>query len=136
MKQQTIAARWRQHFKEDKNKLEWLIFFAGAAVMCGLVLYLIIAWNQQEDDWPQVNVECRKVKTTNGKNLYVVELQNTGNLTLEKVQLQAMQWENGGIRETVPFEVDLAPRRSINKAWLQWPDQEADSVTVRIISFQ
>lgn len=136
MKQQTIVTRWLRHFREDKNKLEWFVFFAGAAVLTGLLLYLIIAWNQHEDERPRLRVECRKTKASNGKGQYVVELQNTGNLTLEKVQLQAMQWQDGRIRETVPFEVELAPRRSISKAWLHWPDGEADSVTIRIISYQ
>lgn len=136
MKRKTIAARWLQHFKEDKNKLEWLVFFMGAAILAGLLIYLIVAWKQHNDRVQGLFVEWSEADRSRSPGLYKMELHNKGDITLEQVELEGLQWKNGGVTYRLPFEIDLAPRRSVTTAWLQFPTQNFDSVTVRVIGYQ
>ena len=116
--------------------MEWLVFFLGAAILGTLLIYLIIVWNQHDERLPSMSVTCREADPARSPGLYIMELHNIGNITLEQVELEALQWENGSVVYQLPFEIDLAPRRSVTKAWLQFPSHDSDSVTVRIIGYQ
>ena len=126
-----------QHFREDKNKLEWLVFFGGIILLLAAITYLALQWSRHEKEEVSLSVSWEPDQTVPSR--YELTLSNAGTKSVKEVQLTATCTPpRNAKREETTILIDLAPRRSAVKAWFQFRDRVMpdDSIQVFITSYQ
>lgn len=135
----SLKKNFLAHFREDKNKLEWIVFFGGLAILLALITYLAVQWARHEKEEVFLSVSWKPDPGTDSAARYEITLSNTGSKTVKQVQLKATCWRQQQSRaEDVEIVIDLSPRRSDTRAWFQFhePVAAGDSVVVRISGYQ
>lgn len=138
MTRKSIRKNYRDHFRNDKNKLEWIVFFCGAAVLLALVLYLSVQWIRYDEDGVKLSVSWKQDQTAGNIPRYEVTLHNEGGKTVKQVHLTAINERQGHAVEATEMVIDLSPRRSNTQAWFQFREaiKPGDSIAVHISGYQ
>lgn len=138
MTRKSIRKNYRDHFNNDKNKLEWIVFFCGTIVLLALVIYLSVHWVRYDDDEVNLSVSWKQEKISGEIPRYEATLHNKGGKTVKQVHLTAINKRQGNAVEEAKMLIDLSPRRSNTKAWFQFREsaKPGDSISVHISGYQ
>lgn len=135
-KKKTGLQQFKLHFTDEKNKLEWAVFFFGLALLLAVIAFLSVQWFRNSQDEVKLSVSWWLDPKSNH---YELILLNEGNKTVSSVHIRALCWHAGPERpEEVPIIIDMSPRHSESKAWFQFPHPpgEEDSISVHIAGYQ
>lgn len=126
------------HFLKEKNKLEWVVFFAGFILLAGLLVYLSYQWIRFSETAPRLTFEVKAVPEVFDPGRYQLHVYNEGGQTVKEVQLEAALWRQQKLIEKTCIRLDLLPRHSVRTAWFSFrePLPNNDSIGFHVLSYQ
>lgn len=129
---------FRAHFLEEKNKLEWVVFFAGLILLAGLLVYLSYQWIRFSETAPLLTFEVKAVPEAFDPGRYQLHIYNEGGKTVKEIQIEAALWRQQRLIEKTCIRLDLLPRHSVRTAWFSFrePLLSNDSIGFHPLSYQ
>jgi len=122
--------------KPQKNWLEWSVFAASAALIVGVVAFLIYESATMGNAPPDIHVQVGKPEARAGHFAVPVEAVNKGDHTAEAVHIEVVL-RTGEKEETADFDIAFLPRRGSREAWVTFKDDPAKgTLEARVLGYE
>lgn len=122
--------------KIEKNWLEWLVFGAGLALVCGVLGFLAYDGTTAGDAPAEFRVELGRHERRGDSFHVPVRLTNSGGETAEGVHVEVVL-ESAGATERGEFVVAFLPRGGTREASVTFhTDPAAGTLRARVLGYE
>ena len=122
--------------KVEKNWLEWSVFAVSAALIIGVVAFLIYESATIGNAPPDIQVEIGAPEQRSGYFAVPINATNKGDHTAEGVHVEVVL-RGAGEEETGDFEIAFLPRRGSREAWVTFKsDPRAGTLEARVLGYE
>lgn len=133
-----VSYKAQQEVKDQKNLLEWGVFWISLLLILGVIGYLSYQVYIYTPSSPEIRVEIQPEPTAHQPNRYHVLVHNDGAITAEAVKVELVLQEAGEEVEKVELEMMWVPQQSRREAWANFTRKptDADNISARVVSYQ
>lgn len=125
-------------YKEEKNILEYVVFYLSLFLVVGLLGYLTYSAITEEASEPYLTVHYLLKPQENSPYLYELVIENNGTTTAEDVLIEMIQKNKEIELERSFLKVMFVSGNSKAKGWVNFTKDpaDADSIFARIVSYK
>lgn len=130
--------RGNQNIKDQKNLLEWGVFWLGLLLVLSILVYLGYEAYHYKPSSPELYVEYWPDPTGAQPNRYRVVVSNRGGETAESVQVELVLQQGGKEVEKAELEIAFVPQESKREGWVNFSHKppSKNAISARVISYQ
>ena len=122
--------------KVKKNPLEWTVFGLSAALIAGVISFLLYETATLGDAPPDIQVQIGMPEARTGYFAVPIEVTNKGDHTAEGVHIEVVL-KTGDKEETGNFEIQFLPRRGSREAWVTFKsDPREGTLEARVLGYE
>lgn len=127
-----------KNHKEEKNILEYVVFYCSLALIITLLAYLVYGTVTIEESVPNLKVEYRAQPQHNSPYLFKIDINNSGSRTAEDVLVEMIQEIDGKEIEKSQLQMMFVPGNTNVDGWINFTKdpEKADTVYARIVSYK
>lgn len=124
--------------KVEKNRLEWVVFGLGLALVVGVVGYLVYDGARMGDSPPDIEVRLGAPERRGEEFVVPVAATNRGDQTAEGVQIEVtLEAGGGGEPERGEFAIAFLPRRATREGWVAFrTDPRSGQLKPRVLGYE
>ena len=133
-----LKEKGRKEIKDQKNLLEWAVFWLGLLLVLAIFAYLGYQAYHQKPSTPELVVEFWPEPTAAQPYRYHVVVRNSGGETAETVLVELKLQQGGEEVETAELEFMFVPQESKREGWVNFSEKPAtkSAVSARVASYQ
>lgn len=133
-----MAEEQKTKRKEEKNLLEYLVFFCSVGLILALLTYLTYTTITESKTAPLLEVSFVPYPQGNLPYLQKVNVKNTGNVTAEDVIIEMVLQKDGEKIESSQVEIMFVSGQTSVEAWVNFTHdpESADTLFARIVSYK
>jgi uncharacterized protein (TIGR02588 family) len=122
--------------KVEKNWVEWCVFAVSAALIAGVISFLVYESVTIGDAPPDIHVQVGAPEQRAGYFAVPVHTTNKGDHTAEGVHIEVVLSANG-TEERGDFEIQFLPRRGSREAWVTFKtDPRRGTLEARVLGYE
>ena len=124
--------------KVEKNRLEWVVFGVGLALVACVVGYLVYDGASMGDAPPDIEVKLGAPERRGAGFVVPVAATNRGDQTAEGVQIEVvLETAAGGEPERGELAIAFLPRRATRNGWVSFStDPAAGRLKPRVLGYE
>lgn len=124
--------------EDEKNILEWAVFFVSLGMVIGLLAYLSYQSITYKPTDPDLFIVHTSDPSPYAPYRYKITLRNTGHQTATEVHLEFTLEKDGKKLEAATMEIPFAPQQSTREGWINFSldPTNADSIKARVVSYK
>jgi uncharacterized protein (TIGR02588 family) len=123
--------------KVQKNPLEWTVFGLSAALIAGVISFLLYETATLGDAPPDIHVQIGTPEARTGYFAVPVEVTNKGDHTAEGVHVEVVLRAGDQEKETGEFDIQFLPRRGSREAWVTFKsDPRNGTLEGRVLGYE
>ena len=128
----------KEEVKDQKNLLEWAVFWLGLALLLSIFAYLGYQVYSHKPSPPEILVEYWPEPSEAQPNRYHVVVRNTGGETAESVLVELVLEQGGEEVEKAELQLTYVPQESKREGWVNFSQKPAagGTVSARVASYQ
>jgi len=122
---------------DDKNKLEWTVFFCSLILVLAVLGYLVYQVYTATKETPDLVVEAWQDPSDHNPYRYRVLVYNMGGQTAETVTIEVVVKKDGKDVEKAELQIPFVPKESEREGWVNFSKNPAlaDTVVAHVISY-
>lgn len=127
-----------RHPEDEKNLLEWTVFFISLLLIVGILGYLVYQASVFEEGSPDLQVNFVHDPSSHSPYRYLLKIENDGQETAEEVQIEMVLERGGEELEAAALTLPYVPKQSAREGWvvLSKNPLEADTLYVRVVGYK
>ena len=125
-------------YEEEKNVLEYVVFYLSLLMVVSLLGYLVYAAATLQKTDPQLEVQFEQDPQPNSPFLYRVYISNKGTSTAEDIVVEMVLEKSGEAIEKSVLKLMFISGNSRAKGWVNFHKNpaDADAIYARVVSFK
>jgi uncharacterized protein (TIGR02588 family) len=127
-----------EEIKDQKNLLEWAVFWVSLLLIIAIISYLGYQTFQHKPASPEIHVEFWPDPAELQPNRYRVKVHNKGGETAENVRVELVLNNGASEPEKVELEMPFVPQESSREGWVNFSQKPSgrDAVSANVVSYQ
>ncbi len=122
--------------KVEKNWIEWMVFAFSAALLTGVIGFLVYESVTVGNTPPDIHVVIGKPEQRTGYFAVPIVATNKGDHTAEGVHVELVL-RSGSEEETGDFEIQFLPRQGAREAWVTFKKNPAEgTLEARVLGYE
>lgn len=123
--------------RPNKNAVEWIVFFASAAITAAAVGYLAYSAIREKKTPPDLRITAFDPQPMHSGHRVEVEVRNTGDQTAEQVRVEVALHREGREVERAELDIVFVPRKSARRGWVTFRnDPRGCTIATRAMSYE
>lgn len=127
-----------EKYKEEKNILEYIVFYSSLALVLGLLAYLSYSVVTVKNTDPKLEITYKLKPQPKSPYLYQIFVKNASSNTAEDVIIELVQEESDKTIEKGELKIMFVSGKSSVDGWINFSKNPflADTVYARVVSYK
>ena len=133
-----MTEKQKHHTGDEKNLLEWTVFFLSLLLITGILGYLVYQTAIYQPGSPDLDITYVHDPSPHAPYRYFMRIKNHGNETAEEVQVEMVLEQDGKEIEVATMAIPYSPKQSVREGWVLFSKDPAaaDTLYARVVSYK
>ncbi len=123
--------------KLQKNRLEWMVFAIGLALVLGTISYLTYAGLMIGSDPPSIEVRLGAPEQREHNFIVPVTVVNHGDQTAAGIHIEVVMEQDGAEKERGELDLPFLPRHATREGWVTFAqDPRTAQLKARVLGYE